>query len=153
MLLRCVQVLNNTGKMKREERVAACSACYPQLTHCLLSCSTVLSVSMMYSSNTAFMALNGCCFACVPVCFVSLWGLICWNCSHMFVSACSCAGAHAIICFILRDSICAWQRQRSAQRLGSACWGELLDLSCQPFTHNVSFMNASCADLIPVTAE
>lgn len=27
--------------------------------------------------------------------------------------------------------------------------GELLDLSCQPFTHDVSFMNVSCADLIP----
>lgn len=31
--------------------------------------------------------------------------------------------------------------------------GGLLDLSCQPFTHNVSFMNVSCADLIPFRAE
>lgn len=152
MLLWCVQVLNNTGKIKREEFVATCSVCYPQLTHCLLSCSTVLSVSMMYLSNTAFMALNGCCFACVPFCFVTLWGLICWNCSHMFVSACSCAGAHAIICFILRDSMCMAEA-KICPATGLGMLGELLDLSCQPFTHNVSFMNASCADLIPVTAE
>lgn len=36
--------------------------------------------------------------------------------------------------------------QKSAQRLG--VWGELLKLICQPFTHNVSFMKASCDDLI-----
>lgn len=36
---------------------------------------------------------------------------------------------------------------------GLACMGELHDLSCQPFTHNVSFMNVSCVDLIPFRAE
>lgn len=71
-------------------------------------------------------------------------------------------GTRAFVCSTLkRDSpplyICVMQRQRSAQRRGLACrvggGGGLLDLSCQPFTHNVSFMNASCADLIPFSAE
>lgn len=57
----------------------------------------------LYFSNTAFIALHGRCFARVPICFVTLWGLICWNCSHMFVSAHACGGAHAIICFIIRE--------------------------------------------------
>ena len=40
-----------------------------------------------------------------------------------------------------------------SDRAKSCCRGELFDLSCQPFTHDVSFMNVSCADLIPFRAE
>lgn len=86
---------------------------------------------------------------------------------HAGFAVCLCVhaavkGARVLICSTLKkDSpplcIRVMQRQRSAQRRGFACrvggGGGQLDLSCQPFTHNVSFMNASCADLIPFSAE
>lgn len=93
----------------------------------------------LYLSNAAFMNLNGCHSAC-----------------HTFVVTPGGECAPVMICFIFRQKdslLCAQQRQRSTQQLSKACWGELLDLSCQPFTHNVSFMNVSCADLIPFRAE
>lgn len=49
-------------------------------------------------------------------------------------------------------------KENSVSRVGEIypatdMWGKLLDLSCQPFTHNVSFMNVACADLILFRAE
>lgn len=79
-----------------------------------------------------------------------------WHC------VCACTpcmrGAHAIQRSTLRRTASHGATDlpsdgaRRAEWVGGlAGWAGrgLLDLSCQPFTHNVSFMNAPCADLIP----
>lgn len=73
-------------------------------------------------------------------------------------SACCCGCAHAMICLILKKgqlTMCVEARDLPSDRARQAGtgMGGLLDLSCQPFTHNVSFMNVSCADLILFRAE
>lgn len=102
---------------------------------------------MMNLSSTAFMAWN-------RYCFTHLFSvLIRFNILELQSHVCKCMilwrCAHGLLPYMC-------SRGRDLPSDSALCvsrgGGGLLDLSCQPFTHNVSFMNASCADLIPFTA-